>query len=626
MIMNWMPLSEIGAPEATAARIKQLIADLPVEDSLYFAALVNAMLCNEEVQNHRQRQWDAVSLLNLGTTSAAVTKYVTKNATPFVLTRVHMLELMKWICAHASGANAQFNTDSFLTAAVMAAHLSAARHDVSLEDKDGLNSLARLRQAVPAIREKALWGLSGWYPLHSLGRVKSILMDRMFENQKYSNEFKARTDITLEDFVTCMAGVATLGLGAMDPETGKRRYTFTEQNLWSNAGEFRTVFEKFFSHFSQTSEEFKTALNDKDPAEFCDFKFLRRKPILRLKDGTCLIPDPVIFGQCLAAGPIFEVLGAGANEIFGAFGDSFEDYSRDILRYFHSRLEEHRIDDGYMSFNRRISVGGGDSRELSDVTVTVGETLVLIETKGVWVKDEVLSDLNPDSFWKEINTKYGTAQSTKDRNKGFAQLADSIQALADGADLVLDKKESEASGRQVLPQVITMVYPVLLVHDAILNSSGWIPHLLAVDFAQIFGNADAPLSGSFEVKGTSRTFTVANLIVCTIQELELLVAKQDQASLLAHFSTYSTRDTLRLMYSFDMYVHDGGEMNRDWSPLVRPSQAMMLRAGDILMGRPDATKNRIERRAYELWLARGQTHGNDVRDWFDAELELGKAW
>jgi len=36
------------------------------------------------------------------------------------------------------------------------------------------------------------------------------------------------------------------------------------------------------------------------------------------------------------------------------------------------------------------------------------------------------------------------------------------------------------------------------------------------------------------------------------------------------------------------------------------------------------TRGDIERRAYELFLARGGTHGNDLGDWFRAEQEVRK--
>jgi len=41
-------------------------------------------------------------------------------------------------------------------------------------------------------------------------------------------------------------------------------------------------------------------------------------------------------------------------------------------------------------------------------------------------------------------------------------------------------------------------------------------------------------------------------------------------------------------------------------------------------GRPDSEMNieTIRLRAYELFLARGATHGNDLADWLNAEREL----
>ncbi|ABF88194.1 hypothetical protein MXAN_1975 [Myxococcus xanthus DK 1622] len=38
--------------------------------------------------------------------------------------------------------------------------------------------------------------------------------------------------------------------------------------------------------------------------------------------------------------------------------------------------------------------------------------------------------------------------------------------------------------------------------------------------------------------------------------------------------------------------------------------------------RPGPTNEQIARRAYEVFLARGGTHGNSEQDWFQAEREL----
>jgi len=36
----------------------------------------------------------------------------------------------------------------------------------------------------------------------------------------------------------------------------------------------------------------------------------------------------------------------------------------------------------------------------------------------------------------------------------------------------------------------------------------------------------------------------------------------------------------------------------------------------------DFTDDEIRERAYYRWLARGEGHGDDQRDWFDAQIEL----
>lgn len=40
-------------------------------------------------------------------------------------------------------------------------------------------------------------------------------------------------------------------------------------------------------------------------------------------------------------------------------------------------------------------------------------------------------------------------------------------------------------------------------------------------------------------------------------------------------------------------------------------------------GGAELTAERIRARAYELFMARGGTHGDDLADWFTAEQELG---
>ncbi len=46
---------------------------------------------------------------------------------------------------------------------------------------------------------------------------------------------------------------------------------------------------------------------------------------------------------------------------------------------------------------------------------------------------------------------------------------------------------------------------------------------------------------------------------------------------------------------------------------------------DTNLARSEPTADEIRARAYELFLARGASHGNDLADWFTAEQELRAA-
>jgi hypothetical protein len=51
-------------------------------------------------------------------------------------------------------------------------------------------------------------------------------------------------------------------------------------------------------------------------------------------------------------------------------------------------------------------------------------------------------------------------------------------------------------------------------------------------------------------------------------------------------------------------------------------QAIEDNQEQISDSRPPVSRDRVARRAYELFLARGQEHGHDMNDWLQAEQEL----
>lgn len=59
---------------------------------------------------------------------------------------------------------------------------------------------------------------------------------------------------------------------------------------------------------------------------------------------------------------------------------------------------------------------------------------------------------------------------------------------------------------------------------------------------------------------------------------------------------------------------------------VRAKETSKAEAGEALddqtVGINEPPREEIERRAYELYLARGEAHGHDQDDWLEAEREL----
>jgi hypothetical protein len=58
------------------------------------------------------------------------------------------------------------------------------------------------------------------------------------------------------------------------------------------------------------------------------------------------------------------------------------------------------------------------------------------------------------------------------------------------------------------------------------------------------------------------------------------------------------------------------------TPRENKSRRRADTAADRPAGRPRADRNAIETRAYELYLERGSSDGDDVGDWLRAESEL----
>lgn len=560
---------DVSLDTLDAETLRKTVESFDFEESLFLTCLINLAVLNEE-QHQLDKQVQSLSALPLKEETDLRLSWRFRNEpTTVVLTRSHTLEFIKYLAA-SSQTGSGHESKNLMLQCLMSAGMSAAdRYDKSFDaiDKEA-NAEDRLRQGLPAIREMAVSGCPGWPTLHALGRSKNIFIDEMFKDEELAATFKGETGLTIEQFLTCCAGVMCLGTGGVDPATGTPSYMFRKEAFLKNP-ENEHVVNAFFSAFSISADEFRADYGDRNPSDFYDYKILRRRPIIRFADDRCLISDPYFFQQCAACGPVFKLAEKlKPQRAFGAFGLAFEKYTQKIFDQFFERQKLHGVAEGFLSHNRFLVPSNGDERELCDTSITYENSFVMIETKGVFLRDEVLENQNPEELWDDVRKKYGV----DDKDRGIAQLANSLKAFADGAVV---KDRGGEIGSKVLNASTVNFYPILLVHDPYLNAVGWIPHLLATDFARLFEQEDISKEGFFQYKGLAREIRISNLVTITIADLERFVALKSTVSFLEHIMRFSQRDSYRLYWTFDQYVLSLGRPNPQWSPLVASSQEVM---------------------------------------------------
>jgi hypothetical protein len=190
---------------------------------------------------------------------------------------------------------------------------------------------------------------------------------------------------------------------------------------------YRDIFPKFFALESQSPEELATTFwSNFDTA---GYRTLRERPIMVAADGRGMILDPTFFIERVSIGALFHIAkGKGRVEslrVFTAFGDAFEEYASDILKrmYPHQPGLVDRITCGLQGSN-----GHGKAFQIDASLIDVPQAIVF-EMKAAFLREEAIVDDSPDSFVKEIRSKYGEASEERERGKGVAQLARSIGAI-----------------------------------------------------------------------------------------------------------------------------------------------------------------------------------------------------
>ena len=541
---------------------KKVVKSLSRTDTLFWCARLNLIIADPRV-DEKTKQQHCLDLFFAPQQIQALNKFAKAHGGSDHIVVVHrgtLLELIRWVCRLCSDLpddRETFNKpevhEAFARVLLMASELwgkrvygDSAFNGASIDEKRR-NALALIRQSMMETR---------CHP-HQFEAIENLargakLFGEILPNfyPDFLEEFLRRTGFNLDDYYLCLCAIMAqyMNAGAKSGVGGKTESgIFTLKNIRDPAPHMEELFRKFLALQSATPEELTAAFWPGKQEESIGFeckyslKSVRERPILRAADGRMIILDPVCFAETATVGPLFHVLSqANQNRLFAAFGDAFEAYVGNILRQVYPDPGSHLA----KRFYSDVREAKNNGIQVADFIIDDVTDIVVIEAKAVWIKDEKMSQDDPKMFVEHLRVKYGG----EDRDKGYKQLARSVRKISaqewqpEGIDLTRSKR----------------VFPVLLVHDALLDApvSGY---FLAEEFSQQL-QPDSLDSGEWMVKGR---FRVAPLIVMTIDDLECLESSLSGFTLVDLLKAYSTTTPDRLVS-----LHNFLAANSEQFPLI----------------------------------------------------------
>jgi len=531
---------------ASFDHFKQVVNSLSRTDTLFWCARLNLIIADPNV-DEKTKQQHCLDHFFAPQQIQALNKFVKAHGGSDHVVVVHrgaLLELIRWVCLLCSDHpddGETFNKpevrEFFARVLLMASELwgkrvygDAALEGTSISEKR-TNALALIRHSMAETRCHP----RQFEAIENLARGAKLfgeILPNFYTD--FLEDFLRRTGVNLDDYYLCLCAIMAqyMNAGAKSGVGGKKESgIFTLKNIRDPAPHMEELFRKFLALQSATPEELMVAFwpgTQEEPTGF-DYKYslkpVRERPILKAADGRMIILDPVCFAEKATVGPLFHVLNqANQNRLFSAFGDAFEAYVGNILRHVYPDPGPHLAKRLYSDVREAKNNG----IQVADFIIDDVTDIVVIEAKAVWIKDDKMSPDDPKMFIEHLRAKYGG----EDRDKGYKQLARSVRKISAqgwqpaGIDLTRSKR----------------VFPVLLVHDALLDApvSGY---FLADEFSQQL-QPDSLDAAEWMVKGR---FRVAPLIVMTIDDLECLESSLSKFTLVDLLKAYSTTTPDRLV-------------------------------------------------------------------------------
>ena len=324
-----------------------MLSTLSRDDTLIHCGRLNTLISGPGDHDFKGRQQRALRVLctdeQIDRINTFARKFPRADA-PTIFFRGQMLELIRWTARHCRNLPNDGTTSTsaatrsqFVKAALIAGMLRSQRvygnrlTGVQRDKFLGADDIAAVRRrALGAFRKGVEEGNLAPHLGVTLGRGWSLFKDYFPRRYpEFAQDFLQATGLTLEQYLTCTIGLATYTI--FNKAEGPLFVTHTVVE----ATPYKDILPKYLDLEAQTSGRLATTLWGAD-FERDGYRSLRERPILVTQDGRGIILDPTFYLERISVGPLFYVLAGKnrhkANEVFGAFGFAFEDYTTDILR------------------------------------------------------------------------------------------------------------------------------------------------------------------------------------------------------------------------------------------------------------------------------------------------------
>lgn len=466
-----------------------------------------------------------------------------------VFSREGLLEMMRSLClwgnneiSHNSFLKHEHTQDAFFCALLTSTEFFMGRYarffpdaEPSAKVLEGEDLEQFRRNYQPMMRIMSEYAPPVRDPLFSLGRAHLLLIEEFFNKHDiYANEFRTRhEDLSIDEYIACATSILSVSLSKMkqDQQVKSLRdsFLFEEEKMFSKAESMREPFKKYLKCKAQSveelSEKFAGAFRGLD--KLLNLKPIRERPIL-LDKGIGVVLDEKLFADSVSVGPMFALLKNDKywnRQVFSDFGNACHRYAHRIIAHYYEVINNSSKAQVICEPVGVHTINSKQERSLGDSLVIENQNAAIFETKGNWFNESALE--NADLFWEEINRLYGiSTENGEEKRRGFAQLADVIQAMA--------LEQLKAVREAAKFNDITTIFPVLLAHDELVHQINLAHHLSKL-FAKEFGLDNLPECGHFEFQNRK----IYSLIVLSFSDLEMLQARQIDEGMTFYFQQYS---------------------------------------------------------------------------------------